>query len=65
MLLKSDSMLLHWSDEDKVVVSEATILGKSLSFGEQLYEDLQKPYIVYWYNYLAIIMLYEQGVKYK
>ena len=34
MLLKSDRVLLHWSDEDKVVASEATILGKPLSFGE-------------------------------
>ena len=34
MLLKSDRALLHWSDEDKVVASEATILGKPLSFGE-------------------------------
>ena len=46
MLLKSDRKLLHWSDEDKVVASEATILGKPLSFGEQLYEDLQKLYVV-------------------
>jgi len=44
MLLKSDRMLLHWSDKDKMVASEATILGKPLSCGEQLYEDLQKLY---------------------
>ena len=46
MLLKSDRLLLHWSDEDKMVANEATILGKPLSFGEQLYEDLQKLHVV-------------------
>jgi len=46
MLLKSDRKLLHWLDEDKVVARESTILGKPLSFGEQLYEDLQKLYVV-------------------
>jgi len=34
-----------WSDEDKAIASEATILGKPLSFGEHLYEDLQKLYV--------------------
>jgi len=42
MLLKSDRVLLH---EVKVVDSEAIILDKPLSIGEQLYEDLQKLYV--------------------
>jgi len=43
LLLKSDRMLLH---KDKMVASEANILGKPLSCGEKLYEDLQKLHVI-------------------
>ena len=45
MLSKSDRVLLQWSDEDKPSTAEATILGKPLNLGEQLYKDLQNVYM--------------------
>ncbi len=42
-----DSILLHWTDEDRSNVNpEATIIGAPLNHTEQLYMDLQRSYVV-------------------
>ena len=43
-LSQSDSVLLQWSDEDKLVHPEAANLGASLESGKDLYKDLQGIY---------------------
>ena len=43
-LSRPDFILLQWSEEDKLVNSEADILGASLEASESLYGDLQMIY---------------------
>ena len=40
----SDTKLLKWSEDDKLVHSEAAKLGANLLFAQELYKDLQTCY---------------------
>ena len=37
--------LLQWSDEDRAVHPQASLLGADLSVSENLYSDLQMAYV--------------------
>ena len=45
MLSHSDTHLLSWNDQDKVVHPQASCLGAALEAGDRLYPDLQDYYI--------------------
>ena len=41
-----DTKILKWTEEDKMVHPEASVLGAQLHYAEDLYPDLQNSYVV-------------------